>query len=225
MNGRLGAWAKDNYPNSRSDLMTMFMERAPKLCLQLGTWAMINLPSWMFLGSFEKFRNWLVSNQTFSSLVHLGRGVFGSDFGSVAFVLNSATPRADAVATYRRLFDVHVQVRDIETIKDLYLDYTYNRYNFKQSDFSAIPGNPIAYWLSRTTVESFAAGHPLSNFADFKHGMSTSDNNRFLRFWHEVSQDKSNYEAVSKEDTFSEKRWYPYQKGVNSESGTEITRM
>jgi type II restriction/modification system DNA methylase subunit YeeA len=213
MNGRLGAWVKDNYPNSKSDLMTMFMERAPKLCLQLGTWAMINLPSWMFLGSFEKFRNWLVLNQTFSSLVHLGRGVFGSDFGSVAFVLNNATPREDAVATYRRLFDVHVQVRDVEKIKDLYLDYTYNRYNFKQSDFSAIPGNPIAYWLSRTTVESFAAGHPLSNFADFKHGMSTSDNNRFLRFWHEVSQDKSNYEAVSKEDTFSAKRWYPYQKG------------
>jgi len=213
MNERLVAWAKKHYPKSKSDLLTMFMERASELSQKYGTWAMINLPSWMFLGTYEKFRNWLVSSQTISSLVHLGRGVFGSDFGSVAFVITNVDPITDSTAIYRRLFDEHVQVRDVETIRNLYLDYSYKRFLFKQLDFSAIPGSPIAYWLSKNIVNSFASGYPLAEFASFKHGMSTSDNNRFLRFWHEVSRNRSNYEATTKEETFSEKRWYPYQKG------------
>lgn len=213
MNNHLADWAKSNFARSKSDLMTMFMERAPQLSRSGGFWAMINLPSWMFLGSFEKLRDWLVDNQRISSLVHLGRGVFGSDFGSVAFVMENNLPNISTTGVYRRLFEEHVQVRDVESIRELYCDKSYNKFIFQQSDFNKIPGSPIAYWLSSTTVESFAAGDPLSAHAIFKHGMSTSDNGRFLRFWHEVSAKRSNTRARDKGETFSEARWFPYQKG------------
>ena len=57
MNARLGAWAKDNYPNSKSDLFAMFIERNLELAIKQGTVGMITMQSWMFLSSFEKLRN------------------------------------------------------------------------------------------------------------------------------------------------------------------------
>ena len=104
MNGKLVNWAKEHYPNHYSDLMTCFMHRASLLCVESGKWGMINLPSWMFLSSFEGTRHQLVDNQTIESLLQLGRGIFGSDFGSVAFVVSRKPHLPWHKVIYRRLF-------------------------------------------------------------------------------------------------------------------------
>jgi hypothetical protein len=60
----------------------------------------------------------------------------------------------------------------------------------KESDFSKKPGSPIAYWVSERVLEGFEIGTMLGDFAEVKRGMTTSDNNRFLRYWYEVFREK-----------------------------------
>ena len=122
MGNLLSEWISENYPLSKSDLMTAFMERAQEFCVPAGIWGMINLPSWMFLKSSEFLRKELLGKATFSSMLHLGRGIFGSDFGSVAFVVSRIRPVEGHRGVYRRLFEEHVAVRSVETIRNLFLD-------------------------------------------------------------------------------------------------------
>ncbi|QHN36680.1 BREX-1 system adenine-specific DNA-methyltransferase PglX [Gordonia pseudamarae] len=146
---------KDDYPTGKADLMAAFMVRAQEFTVRRGTWAMINLPSWMSLKSFEDLRHDLLRDQRIVSMVHLGRGIFGSDFGSVAFVIDNA-PAMSARGVYRRLFEQHVDVRSVSTIEALFLDAAYNRYEVAQADFAAIPGSPIVYWLSEKMRAAFS---------------------------------------------------------------------
>lgn len=203
LNGALGVWAKANFPNSYSDLMTCFMDRASILVIEQGTWGMINLPSWMFLSSFSKIRKSIVENQSFLSMLHLGRGVFGSDFGSVAFTVRKEKPKDDTAAIYRRLFEKHVQVRSPETIQGLFLDEKYGRFQFRQSDFSLIPGFPIAYWVSERMLALFEDQDLVGDRA--KKGLTTGDNEKFVRFWHEIGT--SDFSALGGQ------KWFPTQKG------------
>jgi hypothetical protein len=187
MNGKLGDWIKKTYPDSKSDLMTAFMQRATSLSFQAGYWSMINLPSWMFLSSFKKLRDHLLIDQSFSSLLHLGRGVFGSDFGSVAFVIKNSPARLGHVGIFRRLFDRHVQVRKVDEIEALFHKSREMDFKFKQEDFQKVPGAPIAYWLTSEMLSAFTDIISTGKIGHAKKGLTTGDNERFLRFWYEVS--------------------------------------
>lgn len=94
MNGRLGAWAKDNYPDSKSDLFAMFIERNLDLNVKQGAVGMITMQSWMFLSSYEKLRANLLNNKTLISMAHLGARAFDSIGGEVvsttAFVFENS---------------------------------------------------------------------------------------------------------------------------------------
>ncbi|QQT68045.1 hypothetical protein I6I57_09600 [Brevibacterium casei] len=204
---------KDEYPTGKADLMTGFMIKAQALTSPGGTWAMINLPSWMSLKSFEDLRQNLLRNQRLVSMVHLGRGVFGSDFGSVAFVMANAKGDGGR-AVYRRLFEQHVDVRSVATIEALFFDRDYNRFEVAQSDFAAIPGSPIVYWLSEKMRSAFKVGKPLGQLADLLVGLRTGDNGRFMRHWWEVSRARLALGCASLEDAkVSRRRWFPYNKG------------
>jgi hypothetical protein len=214
LNARLADWLKNEYEDSKSDLMTAFMQRAAKLCVQSGLWGMINLPSWMFLSSFEACRSWLLQTQQISSLVHLGRGVFGSDFGSTAFVMTAKRPDSKTIGVYRRLFEKHVQVRKPEEIQSLFLTPDYNFFSFQQELFDKLPGRPIAYWVSDQVLGAFDSGELIGSVAAPRQGLATSNNERFLRLWHEASQDRVFYSANNRaEAAASNARWFPYNKG------------
>jgi type I restriction-modification system DNA methylase subunit len=86
MNGRLGAWAKDNYPNSKADLFAMFIERGFDMIKQNGFNAMVTMQSWMFLSSYEKLRNSLLSEVVIECLTHMGNMVMRIAFGTAATV-------------------------------------------------------------------------------------------------------------------------------------------
>ena len=214
MNPRLKTWVNENYLESKADLMTCFMERCFNLTLKLGFWGMINLPSWMFLSTFESFRSKLLTVNTINSLLHLGRGVFGSDFGSVAFSIQNIFPTQCKSAIYRRLFTKHVEVRTPIEIESLFLDASVGLYEVEQNKLANIPGNPIAYWASENQRLAFFQHEALGNWAAVKQGLATADNNRFLRLWYEISHQKFRLNVSSTNDTRGKtSKWFPYNKG------------
>jgi hypothetical protein len=213
MNPRLKNWLKEEFPAGKSDLMTCFMERCFSLNLANGYWSMINLPSWMFLGTYEGIRRHLLTKQRVTSLLQLGRGLFGPDFGTVAFTVQSAQPRNDTAAVYRRLFENQVNVRRPEEIERLYLEFDYNSFRTHQRDLLRIPSTPMAYWLSDKFTSTFSNNASFNEFFTAKQGLATGSNDRFVRFWHEPAWCKADCTQTLSEDFSSTKKWFPYSKG------------
>lgn len=212
MNGGLKNYISLTYPDSKTDLMTVFMEVALKLLEDYGKMAMINLPSWMFLSSFEKLRSQLVSNNYISSLVHLGRGVFGSDFGSVTFSIDKNRSNGK-LGVYRRLFKEHVTVDSVKTKETRFFDKNYGYFEVDQRNFCQIPGSPIAYWISDKMLSIFSEGNNLSIVSEPKFGMSVGDGNLFLKQWSEISFNRILFDANSLTDFTGNKKWAPIDKG------------
>ena len=105
MDSRLSKFVKESYLDSKADLSTCFMEKTLSLCNSSGFMSMINIPVWMFLSSFETLRGKISSHSTYINMAHQGRGIFGSDFGSTAFVI-SRNHIDNYIATYvKRAFD------------------------------------------------------------------------------------------------------------------------
>jgi hypothetical protein len=212
MNETLKDYINENYPNSKSDLMTVFMEISIALTKKSGQIGMINLPSWMFLSSYKKFRQKLLNQTYITSLIQQGRGIFGSDFGSVSFCLEKSTSKGRK-GVYRRLFVEHVKVDSIEVKEKRFLQKTFGYFIADQSNFSKIPSCPLGYWASKQIISTYN-NPPLSSFATPRAGMITGNNNIFVRFFHEVSFEKIGFGFCSKEEAAeSNKKYFPYQKG------------
>ena len=204
MGAKLADFVKKNYPDSKSDLFAVFIEACGKMTRKNGYQAMITQHAWMFLSSFEKLRTKLLQKDTIN-MAHLGARAFDEIGGEVvqtaSFVLRNSRI-AEYKGTYCRLIEPTTQ----QGKESMFLAGK-NRYTAQQSNFSKIPGCPVAYWVSAALFEAFNNKH-LSDFAQTKQGFATGDNERFLRFWHEVSAQNS---ALTEKKQKS--KWFPCNKG------------
>ncbi|EHO2963438.1 BREX-1 system adenine-specific DNA-methyltransferase PglX [Salmonella enterica] len=213
MNGELKGFAKNNFPDSKSDLFAMFMQHAFSLLKENGFNAQVNMQSWMFLSSYEALRNWLLDNKTFITMAHLGARAFGQISGEVvqttAWVIkNQHSERYQPV--FFRLIDGREEVKksDLLLRKNIFDKFT-------QHDFKNIPGMPIAYWIDLPSLLSFRHHKKLGEKIALKAGMSTGDNIKFQRYWYEVSIKKTlitNKESNTKIDIHNIK-WFPCSSG------------
>jgi len=213
MNGNLKQYVGDNYPKSKGDLFAVFMEVSLRFIETQGLMGMINQHSWMFLSSYEKLRKSILNNYTINSLLHLGPRTFAELSGEVvqstSFILNNIS-KENAIANYYRL----VEYKTNEEKKNAFLNGLNYYPRMPQTNFTKIPGSPIAYWLSDKAIKIFEKCPSLGEYAKPKQGLSTTNNKRFLRHWSEVNFQKINLSARSRDDTFSNYfKWYPYQKG------------
>ena len=231
MGAALSEFARDNYPQSKSDLMTMFMECGQSLVVPGGEWAMINLPTWTFLASSAKLRDKFLSSNRIRSMVLTGRGVFGSDFGAVAFAVTNRAPRQDTRGVYRKLTTSNVEVRSNETIRALFLDREFGRFEIAQSTFVDVPGRQLAFALAPDLLALFGNRNQLGAAVEICAGISTGDNSRFIRLWHEVSRgrifagrtDSAPWKPHNKGGVF--RRWYGNIDHVLKYSNASVVEM
>lgn len=218
MNPRLSKWAKDNYPDSKSDMFAMFIERDLALTLKAGLSAMINMQSWMFLSSFEKLRTKLLGQSTITSMAHLGARAFDSIGGEVvsttAYILKNIS-KLDYRGNYIRLVNGKSEAAKDEALRDAIKNVDCGWYYLASAEeLNKIPGYPIAYWVSEATRAAFSEGLPLRDISMPRQGMATTNNELFVRRWFEVANHKCNYQASSESDALaSSKKWFPYNKG------------
>ena len=211
MTAKLVAYTKKNYFDTKSDFSTIFMEKSMQLCARYGCMAMINIPVWMFLTSYEALRKKIINGFTISTMVHLGRGVFGSDFGTTSFVIMKGLVK-NYIGCYRRLFGKSVDVDSLEE-KERRFYAKKGEFFSKQDGYEQIPGVPIAYWKSPKVMSSFQ-NPKLDDELIFRQGMTTTDNEKYLRFWYEVSFKNIGFDISNRQASIeSNKKWFPYQKG------------
>ena len=210
MNARLSDYVKKYYPDSKSDLFAVFIERCAQMDKRGGYQAMITQHAWMFLSSFEKLREKLQMIDTVN-MAHLGARGFDEIGGEVvqttSFVMRNSHTKGYK-GTYCRLLDGESEKAKAEMFVG-----GENRYVTEQDNFSKIPGSPVAYWVQQCVIHAFQ--EPLlSAYGDTSKGIITGDNARFLKMWHEIPIDEigfntTNYIMCEKSDT----KWYPCNKG------------
>lgn len=121
MNGDLKEFAKKQFPNSKSDLFAIFIERNLDLTTAAGVVAMITMQSWMFLSSYEALRARILGQHTILGMAHLGARAFDSIGGEVvsttAFVL--ARPHLPTYqGAYFRLVDGNSEAEKAAMFKE-----------------------------------------------------------------------------------------------------------
>lgn len=190
MNGELGGFVKAQYPDSKSDLFAVFMERSLGLCINRGLMAMINMQSWMFLSSYEKLRGRLLSDSMILSMAHLGERAFDSIGGAVvsttAFVIENAHSANHAGAFFRLVngrseAEKEAQLR--EAIKNPNCGWFYR---VSTEVFKKMPGSPIAFWLPSAATDSFAVYAAIGDSFDVRSGITTGDNGTYILNWTEI---------------------------------------
>lgn len=216
MNPRLSAWAKDNYPDSKSDLFAIFTERIMEMVQGCGFIGLMTPFTWMFLSSYEKLRSRILNENTITSLV---RPEYHAFFESAYVPICAFTLFRKALPTYRgafidlqKFYGADVQpVKTIEAIKNPDCGWFYRT---SANDFKKIPGKAIAYWVSDRVRNIFEKMSPLAKVTEARVGLMTSDNDQFLRFFWEVSKQLIFFDASTSEEAENSRcRWFPHNKG------------
>ena len=213
MAGRLQAFAKDSYPNSKSDLFAMFIERNLDLANKRGSVAMITMQSWMFLSSFETLRTAILQKSTIVSMAHLGARAFDSIGGEVvsttAFVITNSKD-TKFKGSFLRLTDGRSEAEKDTNLKER----RSKPFLASTEDFKKIPGSPIAYWVSDTVRNTFTHAPQFGEIAKPRQGLATGCNDIFLRAWHEVSLKEIGFGLASRDEAVETGlKWFPYNKG------------
>ena len=181
LNAKLKEFAKSRYPDSKSDLFAMFIERNLAMAQPQGYAALITMHSWMFLSSFEKLRSNILDSETIISMAHLGARAFDSISGEVvqttAFVLYNERLE-EYKGTYIRLVEEKSEEAKVEALRT----GEANRFTAPGADFKKIPGSPIAYWASKSVVTLFEELSPLVNHIETREGLTTGNNNICLLY-------------------------------------------
>lgn len=209
MEAELSKYLKDNYPDSKSDLFSVFIEKWNTMLKQFGYNSMVTMQSWMFLSSFEKMRTNILNTMNIANLMHMENMVMGIAFGTAVAVFQKCH-----IKGFRGTYN-QVKMKDILNNKPITFPVLENRFAQVSTDeFFKIPGNPVAYWVSKAILNDFCVDENIGNVAPPKQGLATADNDRFLRLWYEVNVNKIGFGCTSCEDANkSGKRYFPYNKG------------
>ena len=203
MSAKLSDYVKKYYPDSKSDLFAVFIEHCGQMAKKNGYQAMITQHAWMFLSSFEKLRGKLL-NTDIVNMAHLGARAF-EEIGGEVVQTTSFVIRKSHVVDYKGEYYRLIGPTTQQGKESVFLACE-NRYSADQSNFSKIPGSPVAYWVTNEVYKCFDKGL-LGQFATTKQGFKTGDNNRFLRLWYEADFSKTSFNGETT------KKWFPCTKG------------
>lgn len=206
MNSTIKEYAQESFPDSKSDLFAMFIERGFGWCKPSGFNSMVTMQSWMFLSSYEAMREKLLNDRSIHTMAHYGARAFSEISGDVVqttgFVL-----QGQYFSSFRPVFLRLIE--GSEEQKKINLLEGKNRFEATiQDEFKEIPGYPIAYWVPVAAKRAFQSGVKLGEIASPRQGLATADNDTFRRYWYEVESAKIGFGGYSEN-----KKWFPYNSG------------
>lgn len=207
MDKRLSDFVKKRYPDSKSDLFAVFIERCHELTAENGYQAMITQHSWMFLSSYEKLRKKLLQCDTVN-MAHLGPRAF-DEIGGEVVQTTSFVMRNTDLKGYKGVYCRLIDPTSEQGKEEMFLAKE-NRYTAQQSNFSKIPGSPVAYWVSSNIIEAFD-NIKLEDISRARRGLETGNNEKYLRYWFEVKHNDIDFECT--ELKAFKRKWLPHNKG------------
>lgn len=211
LNSKLNSYIKKHYADSKSDMYAVFIERCVLFTNAVGFQAMITQHSWMFQSTFKKLRGKILT-KSIINMVHLGARAFDEIAGEVvqttSFIL-----RGKLVENYIAKFSRLLKYAG-EAEKEKHFLLGEDEYSAIPSKFLTLPDMQIAYWVSSKVIDLLSSEDCIANYGSALSGLSTSDNERFLRIWEEVAYNNISFNYDSCESTLDGRyKWVPHNKG------------
>lgn len=211
-NEKLYNYITNNYPKTKPDLFSTFIERCELFSKSSKYYSMITQQSWLSLTSFIELRKEIFGKDMAVSMAQIGSKGFdeisGEVVSSVVFIM-----RQGYIPQYKGTYlDLQSGNSELEK-EEMYLARK-NYYEAKQDNFALIPNNVVVYNASSNALRHFEDDTPLSSFVTAKPGMQTSDNDRFLRLWFEIDFNRIGFGFDHDSASASEYKWFPYNKGI-----------
>ena len=188
VNSWLSGWVKKYYADVKGDLFSCFMVRNSGMGADHAQMGFMTPYVWMFIGTYEKLRRFVIEQNTITSLIQLEY----SGFAGATVPICTFTLQKGKVVGYKggyiRLSDFpgadQQAPRALEALANPECGWFYR---VNAETFKAAPSSPIAYWVNKRIWEAYEkdvtfadAGHP-------KVGMQTSNNDKYLRLWWEIN--------------------------------------
>lgn len=210
-NSRLSEFSQKKYPDSKTDLFAMFIEKCMQYTNKNGMSAMITQQAWMTISSYEQLRI-KVLNKDIVSLIQLGAHAFDEISGEIVQTVSYVFRRSDIkdyIAIYKKLTDFKSERKKEEAFLK-----TNNDFYVKKIQFSYLPSSPIAFWISPELSNAYLKGKIMAEYVDSFQGIITGNNDKFLRFWAELDINKISFGSCSMNQVdLSRTYWIPYNKG------------
>lgn len=199
-----------HYESGKNDLYSVFIEKCKNYTKEGFFQAMITQQAWMFTAIYEKLRQQLAEVSIVSDL-QLGANAFEEIKGEVVqtatFIIRNIGVK-DYLGCYMDLTS-----GESELSKEKMFWSKNNIFYTKYNDFKGVPNESMAYWLSHDALVCFG-NKKLSEDAITREGMTTADNERFLRCWYEVGRCNIGIGCKQLEEIkLLHKKWFPYNKG------------
>lgn len=196
-NPTLKKFMQKNYKDTKSDLYSAFIARTTEMAKNNGYAALMTPFTWMFISSHEKLRAFVLNQATISSLVQLEYSAFEeATVPLCTFVIQNQ--KSDATGEYIRLADFKgAALQPIKLKESVNNDKVPFRYKRQSTTFTDIPGSPIAYWASEQVISAFRDLPRLEEFFESGGRTKTHNNERFVRFFWEVSKSKNKWVTFS----------------------------
>ena len=214
MSDKLSTFVKERYTDYKDDLFSAFIVRCSEMGHAHAKLGFFSPYVWMFIKSYEELRYFLCREHSIETLIQFEYSAFEEATVPVCtFVF--ANSRIAKKAPYLRLteFKGGMEVQRVKTLEAITNHDCGYYYESASTSFSKIPGSPIAYWVSERMLTAFDKGTSIFRIAEPKSGLSTTDNERFLRFWTEVKKYNISYNIEDISQTEKGVRWYPMLKG------------
>jgi len=198
---------------AKGDLYALFFICFENLTRENGLWCVVAQHNWMFLGSFSDFRKHILRENAILKCSHLGTGAFEAIGGEVvgsSMMIAQRTPLAKTQCTYHRLVSYQNYFEKQEAV---YNPPEHHTYTFPQSRFAEIHGSPMIYWWPEDFRKVYLSVPSVNKTSEVKHGLTTGNNKRFLRYHFELAREK----ILIMSNKFSLEKggiWYPYVKGA-----------
>jgi type II restriction/modification system DNA methylase subunit YeeA len=215
MGNSLKNYVKSQFPNTKSDLFAVSLERFLKFCKQQSFMGFVTPYVWMFLSSYEKLRTYLLDKTVLNSLIQLEYNAFAPACIPVCCFTLQKTKLEEYKGSFVKLSDF----KGSENQAPKTLEAINNRdcgwfHESKTGDFKKISGSPIAYWVSDNIRKIFTDVSPINKYCNAVVGLQTGDNDLFLRLWWEVDFQKVGLKYANHEEALiSDKKWFPFSKG------------
>lgn len=214
-NSKMKKFVTTNYKDYSGDLFSVFMYRNFDYCKRGGYSGFMTPFVWMFIKTYEKLRKYIINGKSITALVQMEYSAFEEATVPIcSFVLKNGMDSSEGL--YMKLSDfkggMSIQEQKVrEAIVSKECKYFYQT---EQDNFLKIPGAPVAYWLSETSVENFLKASLLSDEAEIRQGLATSDNNKYLRLWFEINKADIDFHSTNIEVAKNRGyRWFPFNKG------------
>lgn len=214
MNAKLNSFVQDNYADYKSDMFSAFVVKCSTMTRTNGYCAFLTPYVWMFIQSYEKMRNYLYANTTIETLIQFEY----SAFEEATVPICTFAFRKGYIAKkgcYLRLTDfrggMEVQrQKTLEAINNHNCGYYFEQYS---DNFAKIPGSPVAYWVSEKFTNMYKQTS-IAQIATTREGMTTADNDQFVRLWEEVNSEHIAFGCTTSfEAQKTNRRWFPYAEG------------